>query len=69
MTARPIVGGVVDRLLAAGLITDSQLQLAMREQRQKGGRLSKILVDLGFVTADQIAAMMGKEVKAEHVDL
>ncbi|MDH7501776.1 MAG: GspE/PulE family protein [Verrucomicrobiota bacterium] len=69
MTARPIVGGVVDRLLAAGLITDSQLQLAMREQRQKGGKLSKILVDLGFVTADQIAAMMGKEVKAEHVDL
>lgn len=69
MTARPIVGGVVDRLLAAGLITDSQLQLAMREQRQKGGRLSKILVDLGFVTADQIAAMMSKEVKAEHVDL
>jgi len=68
-SARPIVGGVVDRLLAAGLITDSQLQLAMREQRQRGGRLSKILVDLGFVTADQIAAMMGKEVKAERVDL
>ncbi|NLH72714.1 MAG: type II/IV secretion system protein [Verrucomicrobia bacterium] len=68
-STRPIVGGVVDRLLAAGLISDSQLQLAMREQRQRGGRLSKILVELGFVTADQIAAMMGQEVKAERVDL
>jgi len=66
---RPILGGVVDRLLEAGLITESQVQLAMREQRHRGGRLTKILVDLGFVTADQIAAMMGKEVKAERVDL
>lgn len=66
---RPVVSGVVDRLLQAGLITESQLQLAMREQRRRGGRLTKVLVDLGFVTADQIAAMMGKEVKAERVDL
>lgn len=66
---RPVVSGVVDRLLQAGLITESQLQLAMREQRRRGGRLTKVLVDLGFVTADQIAAMVGKEVKAERVDL
>ncbi len=66
---RLFVGGVVDRLLAAGLITDNQLQLALREQRRRGGRLSKILVDLGFVTADQVAAVMGREVKAERVDL
>lgn len=66
---RPVVSGVVDRLLQAGLITESQLQLAMREQRRRGGRLTKVLVDLGFVTADQIAAMMGREVKAERVDL
>ncbi|HNQ91104.1 MAG TPA: ATPase, T2SS/T4P/T4SS family [Verrucomicrobiota bacterium] len=61
--------GLGDRLIAAGLITESQLELAHREQRRRGGMLSRILVDLGLVSGDQLSQFLAKEAEAGLVDL
>jgi hypothetical protein len=57
------------RLVAAGLISPSQLDMAVREQKVRGGRLSTFLVDLGFITAERLSAFIGIEAKARPVDL
>jgi cellulose synthase/poly-beta-1,6-N-acetylglucosamine synthase-like glycosyltransferase len=41
-------------LLAKGIITSSQLDDALKEQREHGGRLGSILVSLGYVSARDI---------------
>lgn len=43
------IGRLGERLIAAGLITESQLDLALREQRRKSLPLGKVLVELGLV--------------------
>jgi type IV pilus assembly protein PilB len=61
--------GLGGRLVAAGLISASQLEMAVREQKHGGGRLSAILIDLGFITADRISSFIAAEAKARLVDL
>ena len=36
-----------DRLIQAGVLTETQLALAVREQKRRGGLLSDILLELG----------------------
>ena len=50
-----------ERLLDRGLITERQLDLAMREQRRTGSMLGEILTQLGLVTHQSIASVL-----AEH---
>ncbi len=40
--------------MAKGIITSSQLDDALKEQRENGGRLGSILVSLGYITARDI---------------
>lgn len=61
--------GLGERLIAAGLITEAQFELAVREQRRRGGALSVILIDLGLVSADQLSRFMAREAEARMVDL
>src|SRR5438045_6438288 len=58
-----------ERLIAAGLLTQAHLDLALREQKRRGGMLGQLLVDLGFVTADVIADFMASEAEAKVVNL
>ena len=58
-----------ERLVAAGLITDSQLELARREQKRQSGSLGKILLDLGFVPADKLTSFVAGEAQARILDL
>jgi type IV pilus assembly protein PilB len=55
--------------VSAGLISPSQLEMAVREQRVRGGRLSPYLVGLGFITAERLASFIGNEAKARLVNL
>jgi len=68
-TQNPAATGLGDRLITAGLITEGQFELAVREQRRRGGALSGILVDLGLVSADQLSRFMAQEAGARLVDL
>src|ERR1043166_880621 len=58
-----------ERLIAAGLLTQAHLDLALREQKRRGGMIGQLLVDLGFVTADVIADFMASEAEAKVVNL
>ncbi len=61
--------GLGERLLRAGLLTEPQLELARREQRQRGHALSKVVVDLGLVSPDRVAEFLADQAFTERVDL
>ena len=61
--------GLPQRLLSAGLITETQLELATVEHRRKGGNLPQLLVDLGFVSAEKVAQFIAHQTGTKVVDL
>lgn len=63
------IAGIEARLVEAGVISETQLELARREHLSRGGALRRILVDLGFLTAEELASFIAKEANTEVVDL
>lgn len=53
-----------DLLLEQGLITEDQVQDALRIQHEKGVLFGRALVDLGLVSEDEIVSVL-----IEHLDL
>ena len=45
---------VGEKLIAAGLITEEQLEQALAEAKASGGRVGEAVVTLGFATKDQV---------------
>ncbi|MBF8260240.1 MAG: T2SP E protein, partial [Actinobacteria bacterium] len=58
-----------ERLIEAGLVTQDQLDLAMREQKRTGERVGEILVGLGFVTQELISSVLASEAGVTFVQL
>jgi type IV pilus assembly protein PilB len=58
-----------ERLVDRGLITDRQLELAMREQKRTGTMLGEILTILGFVTPQMLSAALAEQGGVTFVDL
>jgi general secretion pathway protein E len=56
-------------LLESRLLTEEQVQLALSEQAQAGGRLEDILVDKGLVTPDQLAIFTSLHLDVPFVNL
>ena len=56
-------------LIEQGVITDDQLQVALREQRRLGGRLGTVLTELGMVNDDDVARAIAHQSGVEHVTL
>ena len=54
-------------LLRSGKITDVQLDKALARQRETNKRLGQVLVDLGFLTEADIAAVLGEQLGVPHV--
>ena len=50
-----------DICVAHQIITEDQLQKALKVQMQSGGRLGSILLDLGFVQIDSLLDILGKQ--------
>jgi type IV pilus assembly protein PilB len=65
--AKPLT--VEDRLLQMGAISESQLELARREQRRRGDAMRKVLVDLGFATPETVSRVVASEAHVGVVDL
>ncbi len=58
-----------DRLLEAGLLSDAQLDLALREQKRQGKLLGEVLTELGFVAPEIITDFIASEAKTEVIDV
>ncbi|MEE9322264.1 MAG: GspE/PulE family protein [Granulosicoccus sp.] len=57
------------RFIEAGLLTESQLDLALREQSRVGGYLGEVLVQLGFVSTEAITEVLAKENQVDVYDV
>lgn len=57
------------RLLEAGLLSEPQLDLALREQRRSGTYLGQTLVELGFVSEEEITRCLAAENDVEVVSI
>lgn len=57
------------RLLDAGLITEVQLDLALREKKRHGLYLGEILIQLGFVSPEVLTSSLATENKTDVVDI
>lgn len=58
-----------ERLLAAGVITRPQLDLALREERRQGKMLGESLISLGFVSAEMLTNLLADEANSEVIDV
>src|SRR5258708_38558122 len=69
MTAAPHKMPLGEHLVASGLVTEVQLDLALREQQRKGGHLTHILVHLGFVAPEALADLLAKQAGTKSLNL
>lgn len=58
-----------DQLLDAGLISSEQLDLALLEQKRSGKLLGNVLKELGFVTDQEISALLAQAAETATIDL
>ncbi|MFA5090980.1 MAG: ATPase, T2SS/T4P/T4SS family [Candidatus Omnitrophota bacterium] len=53
-------------LIKEGIITNAQLEKAIIQQRQEGGRLGEILIKMGILKEDQAVAVLGKQLNIPY---
>ncbi|MFT5467003.1 MAG: type IV pilus assembly protein PilB [Verrucomicrobiales bacterium] len=58
-----------ERLREAGVITQKQLDLALRHQKREGGRLGEILTELGLAKSNVISSFLAEETATKFVDV
>jgi len=58
-----------DMLKDAGLIDDFQLETALSHQRNWGGKLGAILIELAFVKEDDVSRLVAQKLRLPHVNL
>src|SRR5512143_1759839 len=58
-----------DLLVKENLITQDQLELALKHQRQSGGRLGTILLNLGLVQDDDITSVLSRQYGVPSINL
>jgi type IV pilus assembly protein PilB len=56
-------------LLKENYITADQLETALQSQRQQGGRLGSILINLGFVEDDDITSLLSRKYGVPSINL
>ncbi len=66
MTATKKLG---DMLKEAGLIDDFQLQSALSHQRNWGGKLGHILIELEFIHEEDLARIIAEKLRTSYINL
>lgn len=56
-------------LIKESLITNEQLESALKQQRAQGGRLGSILISMGFVNDDDITSALSKQYGVPSINL
>ncbi|MFG1497629.1 GspE/PulE family protein [Saccharospirillum sp. HFRX-1] len=58
-----------DLLVEAGLITDGQLGLALKEQQLTGKKIGRVLVDMGLVAENKLLGTLSDHLKIPFIEL
>ncbi|HVR39349.1 MAG TPA: MSHA biogenesis protein MshE, partial [Thermoanaerobaculia bacterium] len=58
-----------DMLVAANLIDEVQMQIALAEQKQSGKRFGSTLVELKFIDENVLAAFLSKQIDVPCISL
>jgi type IV pilus assembly protein PilB len=58
-----------DMLKDAGLIDDFQLQSALSHQRNWGGKLGAVLIELEFIREEDLARVIGEQLRIPYINL
>lgn len=58
-----------DVLISEGIITHTQLKEAISIQEEKGGKLGEVLVDLGYVSEEQIVMVLSRQLGISYISL
>lgn len=58
-----------DLLLRAGVVDDVQMRAALGRLERFGGRLPKVLADMGLVDEDAVTRILGEALRVQVVDL
>ena len=58
-----------DLLVQKGIITEEQLKLALKRQKEKGGVLGGILVSMGFVKEGQLLIILSEQLGIPYIQL
>jgi MSHA biogenesis protein MshE len=58
-----------DILTQQGLLSDSQLKLALADQQKSGRKLGRTIIDLGFVDEDKLLKLLSEQLKIPFIDL
>ncbi|MDA8390568.1 MAG: MSHA biogenesis protein MshE, partial [Gammaproteobacteria bacterium] len=58
-----------DLLLEHKVISQSQLDAALADQRKSGRRLGRVLIENGFLTEDQLLDFLSRQLDIPFVDL
>jgi len=56
-------------LVQQKLLTEAQLKIALDQQKQSGRRLGRVFVESGFVTEDEIASALARQLTVPYVNL
>jgi type IV pilus assembly protein PilB len=62
-------GQLGDLLLARGLITEEQIEMARHQASQRGRSLGRIVIELGFVTEAGLVSILAEQLGLEFIDL
>ena len=58
-----------DLLVQNEVITDQQLQTALKEQKNTGRKLGRTLIDLGYVDEDSLLNILSRQLEVPFVQL
>lgn len=58
-----------DVLVAAGAITEEQLQEGLAKQKETGRKLGNVLVDLGFISNDMLITVLTTQLGIDYIEL
>ena len=61
--------GLKQGMIADGLVTKKQLRTAEGKAQHEGGTLSNALVELGYVTQEQLASFIGEKIHVPYVSI
>ena len=69
LTERPKKIRIGDLLIAHKIISQSQLEAALAEQKKSGRKLGKVLVENGFLSEDQLLTFLSQQLSVPYIDL
>ena len=58
-----------DLLVEAGAITDEQLQEALAKQKEEGGMLGNVIMDLGFISRELLITVLTTQMGIEYCEI